>query len=178
MEPANQGYSLFPSKGVMFMHCGDDCKAIIENALQFSVKILPVLQLGHNENNLVLVSTDGCFSSVLSAYTVVQVIICMSVETVSVEHGRPFAIIQFRTTEQHFFLSAYLADDFSPTEPVYDFPPGFSFELLKDNDIISQVVKMSLQHTEISSLGHLFMKASEVDGSYFQHHTHLIPRNF
>ena len=165
MDQANQGYTLFPSKGMIFKHCGEDCKVVTDNVPHFEVKVLPILPLGCEEKNLILLSSEGCLPSILSTYTVVQVTVCMSIESASVTYKRPIAVVQLRTTEQHVFFSAYLADDFSPTEPVHEFPPGFSFDLLKDNDIISRVLKMPLQNKGISSISHLLVKATEADAS-------------
>ena len=171
MDQANQGYTVTPGKKVMFLHCSEECKAMIENIPQFSTKILPGHVHVHDEGsrNLILMQSEGCFSSILCEYTVAQVIVCISVEAASVTYGKPFAVVQLRTIKQHVFFSTYLANDFSPTQPVYDFPLGFSFELLKDSDIISQVIKMSLHHSEISTISHLLMKVTEIDASLSQY---------
>ena len=181
MDQANQGYAVIPGseKFMFFLHCSEECKVMIENISQFSAKVLPVL-LGHvhddGPRNLILMQSEGCFSSILCEYTVAQVTVCISIETASVTFGKPFAVVQLRTSEQHVFFSAYLANDFSPTQPIYDFPPGFSFELLKDSDIISQVIKMSLQHSEISTISHLLMKATEIDVSLSQYFSITLSR--
>ena len=168
MEPANQGYALFPSKGVMFKHCSEDCKAIVDNAPQFLIKVNPMLIFGYDVKTLILMSSEGCFSSLLSTYTVAQVVVCISIDSASTQ-GRPFAIIQLRSVEQQFILSAYLANDFSPIEPVYDIPPGFSFDSLKDNDILSHVLKIPLQNKGIYTISHLLMEAVKVDASIAQY---------
>ena len=169
MEHANQGYTLFPSKGMMFKHCGEDCKSIVDKHSLFSLKILPVDLSSHDKKNLILLSTEGCYSSVLSEYTMVQITICLAIDIASINYGKAFALVQLRTLEQHFFFSAYLADDFSPTAPVHEFPPGFSFALLVDSGIISHVLEMSLQHTDISSISCLLVKAMEVDKMLAKH---------
>lgn len=169
MEHANQGYTLFPSKGMMFKHCGEYCKSIIDNHSLFSLKILPVCPSSHDEKNLILLSTEGCYSSALSEYTIVQITICVAVDIGSINYGKACALVQLRTPEQHFFFSVYLADDFSPTAPVHEFPPGFSFALLVDSGIIPQVLEMSLQQTDIFSISCLLVKAMEVDKTLDKH---------
>ena len=166
MEPANQGYTLFPSEGLGLMHCSDYCKALTENAPHFVPQVLPDFKLKHGEEDLlVILFSEGCYSSVLSAYTLVQVTVCIATETASEMYGRPFVIFQLRTEEHHVIFSSYISDDFTPTEPLYKFPSLFSFEYLKGSAIVSQVLKMSLQHTEISSISCLLMKATQADAS-------------
>lgn len=169
MEHANQGYTLFPYKGMMFKHCGEYCKSIVHNHSLFSLKILPVCPSSHDKKNLILLSTEGCYSSALSEYTIVQITICVAVDIASTNYGKAFALVQLRTPEQHFFFSAFLADDFLPTAPVHEFPPGFSFALLVDSGIVSQVLEISLHHTDIFSISCLLMKAMEVDKTLDKH---------
>ena len=158
---------MFPKKKFKFMHCGENCKAVIVNYPQFSAKILPVL-LKHNEKLkiLILMQSEGCFSSILDDYTVAQITVCISTET---SYGKPFAVVQLRTVAQHVFFSIYLANDFSPTQPMHDFPSGFSFELLKNSGAISQILKTSLQNSEICTVSHLLVKATEIDASLIRY---------
>ena len=167
MEQANQGYTVIPHKEMMFMHCSEDCKAMIDKTAQFSTAF-PILEYDEGNQNLILMQSEGCFSSILSEYTIVQLAVCISVDAASVTYGRAFAVVQLRTLKQHVLFSTYIANDFSPTQPLYNFPPGLSFELLKDNNIVSQVIKLSLQDSEISTVSHLLMKATEVDDSLSQ----------
>lgn len=172
MERAHPGYATCPRKTQLFIHCSQECKAMIDSAPKFSAEIFPVLlQHGEKPQNLILMQSEGCFSTSISEYTVAQVTICISVEAASVTFGRPFAVVQLRTLKQHIFFATYLANDFSPTEPVYDFPPAFTFKMLKDSDIISQVIKMSLHYSEISTISHLLVKVTEIDTSLSQYFT-------
>ena len=97
MEDANQGYTLFISKGlskgVIFKHCGEDCRTIIDKAPHLSVEVSPMLIHGCGEKYLVLLSSEGCFSSHLSPYTVTHVTICVCIESISIAKGKPFAIV-------------------------------------------------------------------------------------
>ena len=167
MERANQGYMVI-SHEEMFIHCSEDCKEIIKKPSQFSTVFPDLKYYNEGIQNLVLMQSEGCFASILSEHTVAQVMVCISVDAASMTYGRAFALVQLRTLRQHVFFSTYIANDFSPTQPVYNFPPGFSFELLKDNDFISQIVKMSLQDSEISTVSHLLTKATETDDSLSQ----------
>ena len=167
MEQANQGYTVIPHKKMMFMHCSEDCKAMIDKTAQFST-VFPVLEYDEGNQNLILMQSEGCFSSILSEYTIVQLAVCISVDAASVTYGRAFAVVQLRTLKQHVFFSTYIANDFSPTRPLHNFPLGLSFESLKDNNIVSQVIKLSLQDSGISTVSHLLMKATEVDDSLSQ----------
>ena len=165
MEDANQGYTLFfLSDDVIFKHCGENCRTIVDKAPHFLVEVFSMLIHGCDEKYLVLLSVDGCFSSHLSPYTVIQVTVCVSIESISIAPGKPFAIVQLRTIEQQIFFAAYLSDDFFVIEPVYDFPPeGFACDLQEST--FSQVLKNFLENREIFSISQLIVAAVEVDAS-------------
>jgi len=160
MKPANQGYS----QGVKFKHCSMECKSIIDVIPRFHVKLLPVLPLmkGQNED-VILASIAGCLKSVISTCTVVQVSICISTEKSSITFGRPCAIVQLRTQVQHLFFSVHLSDDFSPTEPVHIFPAAFSFQMLKNSDVLTQILQSSLHPLGFFSFSQLLEHATKAD---------------
>lgn len=169
MEDANQGYTLFLSKGLskglIFKHCGEDCQTIIDKAPHFSVQIFPMLIHGYGEKYLVLLSSEGCFSSHLSPYTVMHVMVCVSIESVSIAQGKPFTIVQIRSKQQQVFFAAYLSDDFSLIEPVYDYPRQESFSCDLQESTFSQIVEKSLQNKGIFSVSQLIMTAIKADAS-------------
>jgi len=134
MDLAIQGYTLFPSKGLMFKHCSEECKAMVDEVPHFSVQVHPAHSL--NPRGVILVSIKGCLASVMSTHTIVEVHVCISMERTSIDYGRPLANVQLRTQDQHTFFSVYLSDDFSPTEPANSFPAAFSFQMLKDSGIL------------------------------------------
>lgn len=148
MEPAHFGYTLFPFKEA-FRHCGANCQAVVSKAPHFNVKVRPSQEdPGSVHKDFILLSIDGCFESVLSTYTVVQVIICMPVmNSQNTARSRPYAVVQFRTQDRHIVFSVYLANDFTSTEPLEPLPIGYSFQELKD--ILSRVFLMSLPDAEI-----------------------------
>ena len=162
MEPANPGFTLI-SKQKIFKHCGSGCKKLIDEAPQCSVKILPP---HHTEHCLILLSIQSCLETTLYTqnHTVIHVTVCISLESNFITHGRPYALIKLLTKE-YIFFSLYLADDFSPVEPIDVFPPSFSFKTFKDSNILPHVLQMSLQHSDISSITQLLCKAMEINPS-------------
>ena len=111
----------------------------------------------------VLASIMGCLASVLSTHTVVQVYICISVERSSITYGRPYATVQLHTEEQNAFFSVYLCDDFSPAQPVEDFPPAFSFQTLIESNLLKDIFQMSLHPLEVFSFSHLLRDSTKAD---------------
>ena len=154
---ANQGYnSVLPAEKLMFKHCSADCKAIVDNVSQFSTELYPSYPLKQMaKKHHVLASIMGCLASVMSTHTVVQVNICISMERSSITYGRPYASVQLHTEEQNFLFSVYLRDDLSPTQPVDDFPPPFSFQMLIESNLLKEIFRMSLHPLEIFSISHL-----------------------
>ena len=169
MEDANQGYTLFLSEGhsetIMLKHCGEDCKTVIDKAPHFSVEIIPMLIHACDEEYLVLLSSEGCFSSHLSSYTVMHVTVCVSMKSVSIVQGKPFAIFQLRSTKQQVLFAAYLSDDFSLIEPVYEFPQQAGFSRDVQESTFSQVLEKSLHDKGVLSISQLLVTAMKVDVS-------------
>jgi len=153
MDLAIQGYTLFPSKGLMFKHCSEECKAMVDEVPHFSVQVHPAHSL--NPRGVILVSIKGCLASVMSTHTIVEVHVCISMKRTSIAYGRPLANVQLRTQDQHKFFSVYLSDDFSPAEPANSFPAAFTFQMLKDNNILNQIFQMSLTPLEIFNISQL-----------------------
>jgi len=153
MDVAIQGYTLVPSKELMFKHCSEECKAMVDEVPHFSVQVHPAHSLNHRD--VILVSIKSCLASFMSTHTIVQVIICVSMERTSTAYGRPLGIVQLRTQDQHMLFSVYLSDDFSLTEPVNSFPAAFTFQMLKDNNILNQIFQMSLTPLEIFNISQL-----------------------
>ena len=147
MEPVNQGFTNL--LGVPVIICSDNCKAVIGNDPECNTRFET-----QDEKYLTLLSVQGYQPSVLFTHTIIQATVCAKKESNST-CGRPYALVQLRTKEEHFFFSVYLANDFSPVEPIDDFPPGFSFKLFKESNIFTQVVQKSLQHTNISVISQL-----------------------
>ena len=168
MDLANQGYSLLggpSSNGLMFKHCSAECKAIVDEVPHFSVDIHPAVIKSRGKKAVILASIKGCLASALSIYTVVQVRICISMEKTSMSYRRPLAIVQLRTQDQHTFFSVYLSDDFSLTEPANSFPAAFTFQMLKDSNIMSQIFQMSLTPLKFFSVSQLLRGISGADST-------------
>ena len=126
---------------------------MVDEVPHFSVQVHPAHSL--NPRGFILVSINGCLASYMSTHTIVQVSICVSMERTSIAYGRPLAIVQLRTQDQHIYFSVYLSDDFSPTESVNSFPAAFTFQMLKDSDILTQIVQMSLTPCKVFSISQL-----------------------
>ena len=165
MELANQAYnSIFPAEKLMFQHCSADCKAIVDKVPQFSTELHPSYPLKQMaKKHLVLASIMGCLASVMSTHTIVQVNICISMERSSITYGRPYATIQLHTEEQSFLFSVYLSDDLSPTQPVDDFPPAFSFQILCESNLLKEIFRMSLHPLEVFSISDLLRDVTRAD---------------
>ena len=148
--------SVFEAEQLVFHHCSAECKAIVA---QLSTKLHPSDQLPNK--HLVLASIMGCLASVMSTHTVVQVNICISVERSSIMYGRPYSTVQLHTEEQNILFSVYLWDDLSPTDPVDDFPTAFTFQMLLDSKILTDIFQMSLHTLEIFSISHLLREATK-----------------
>ena len=165
MELANQGYtSIIPGEKLMFQHCSAECKAIVDKISQFSTELYlsyPLKQMA--KKHCVLASIMGCLASVMSTRTVVQVNICISMERSSISYGRPYATVQLHTEERNVFFSVYLSADFSPTQPVDDFPPAFPFQMLIESNLLMEIFQMSLHPLEVFSISHLLRHATKVD---------------
>ena len=164
MEPADQAYTSIvqaKKRRLMFSHCSAECKTIVENISQLSTELQPLKQV--DNKCLILASIMGCLASVLSTHTIVQVNICISVERSSIMYGRPYATVQLHTQEQNVLFSVYLCDDLSPTHPVDDFPPAFSFQILSESNLLKEIFQMSLHPLEIFSISHLLRKAPKAD---------------
>ena len=153
MDLAIQGFTLFSSEGLMFKHCSEECKSMVDEVPCFSVQVHPAHSL--NPRGVILVSIKGCLASVMSTHTIVEVHVCISMERTSIAYGRPLANVQLRTQDQHTFFSVYLSDDFSPTEPANSFPAAFTFQMLKDSGILTQIFQVSLTPLEIFSISQL-----------------------
>ena len=160
MELANLSYTSFEAGKQVFLCCSAKCKASV---VQLSTELHPANQRQIPPKHLVLASIKGCLASVLSAHTIVQVNICISIERSSITYGRPYATVQLHTEEQSVLFSAYLSDDLSPTQPVDDFPTAFSFQKLIDSKILTDVFQMSLHTLEIFSISHLLRDATKID---------------
>ena len=168
MEPAKQGYTLFiPPELLILPHCGDDCKAFMDQTPQSYTLTQRVHEPSTNENYLILLSVKGCLPSILSMLTVIEAIICVQLDGCDVTCGRAFALVQLRSTKQHFFFSVYLANDFSPVEPVDEFPSSFPFELFKTSNLLTSVINMTLDISTISEL--LQAMATNVSKGGFMH---------
>ena len=165
MELANQGYnSAFPTEKLMFQHCSAECKAVVDKVSQFSTELYPSYPLKQMaKKHCVLASIMGCLPSVMSTRTVVQVNICISMKRSSISYGRPYATVQLHTEEQNVLFSVYLSDDLSPTQPVDDFPPDFSFQMLIESNLLKETFRMSLHPLEIFSISHLLRDATKAD---------------
>ena len=165
MELANQGYnSALPTEKLMFQHCSAECKAIVDKVSQFSTELYPSYPLKQMaKKHLVLASIMGCLASVMSTRTILQLNICISVERSSIRYGRPYATVQLHTEEQNIFFSVYLSADFSPTQPVDDFPPAFSFQILCESNLLKETFRMSLHPLEIFSISHLLRDTTKAD---------------
>jgi len=162
MELANPAFTVL-EKNLILKHCSAECK---DKVSQFSTKLHPVCplkQIAQSYKPLVLASIKGCLTSVMSTHTVVQVNICISVERSSFRYRRPYATVQLHTEEQNVFFSVYLSDDFSPTEPVDDFPPDFSFQMLNESNLLKEIFQMSLHPLEVLSISHLLRGATKAD---------------
>ena len=165
MELANPRYTVL-GENLILKHCSAECKAIINKVSQFSTKLYPVFplkQMAHNYRPLVLASIVGCLASMMSTHTVVKVNICLSAERSSIMYGRPYATVQLHTEEQNVLFSVYLSDDLSPTQPVDDFPPAFSFQMLIESKILTQILQKSLHPLEVSSISDLLKNAMKAD---------------
>ena len=165
MELANPGYnSFFLTEKLIFKHCSADCKAVVDKVSKFTTELYPSYPLKQMaKKQCVLASIMGCLASVLSTYTVVQVYICISVERSSITYGRPYATVQLHTEEQNAFFSVYLCDDFSPAQPVEDFPPAFSFQTLIESNLLKDIFQMSLHPLEVFSFSHLLRDSTKAD---------------
>ena len=166
MEPAKQGFTLFIPPELILLHCGVDCRAVIDQDPQCYVNTQRVYEPCINENYLILLSVQGCLSSILLTHTVIKAIVCTQLDSCTDTCGRIYALVQLRTPKQHLFFSVYLANDFSPVEPVHEFPPGFSFELFKTSNLLTNVIHMSLHKTDISAVSHL-LEATATNVSNF-----------
>ena len=148
----------------MFNHCSPECKKSFDEVSQLSTELHPANPLKQVENkHLVLASIKGCLASVMSTHTVVQVNICISMERSSITYGRPYATVQLQIHEQNVFFSVYLSDDLSPTQPVDDFPPAFSFQKLRESNLLTEIFQKSLHPLEVFSVAHLLRDASKAD---------------
>ena len=165
MKLVNRAYtSIFPAEKMMFMHCSAECKAIVDSVSQLSTEIHPATLLKQIINkHLVLASIKGCLASVMSTHTVIQVSICISIERSSIMYGRPYATVQLQTQQQSVLFSVYLSDDLSPTQPVDDFPPAFSFQMLIESNLLTEIFQKSLHNLEIFSISHLLRNATKAD---------------
>ena len=76
-------------------------------------------------------------------------------------YGRPYSTVQLHTEEQNILFSVYLCDDLSPTDPVDDFPTTFTFQMLLDSKILTDIFQMSLHTLEIFSISHLLREATK-----------------
>jgi len=99
----------------------------------------------------------------MSTRTIVQVNIGISMEKNTISYGRPYATVQVHTEEQGFLFSVYLCGDLSPIQPVDDFPPGFSFQLLHESNLLKEIFRMSLHPLEIFNISHLLRDATKAD---------------
>ena len=162
MKLANQAYnSIFPAEKLMFKHCSAECKAIVDKVSQFSTELYPSYPLKQMTN--VLASIMGCLATVMSIRTIVQVNICISMQRNSITYGRPYATVQLHTEEQNVFFSVYLSADFSPTQPVDDFPPAFSFQILRESNLLKEIFRMSLHPLDIFSISDLLRYVTKAD---------------
>ena len=164
MEPADQAYTSViqtEKPRLMFSHCSAECKAVIENISQLSTELQPLKQV--DNKCLALASITGCLASVLSTHTIIQVNIYISMERGSIMYGRPYATVHLQTQQQSVFFSVYLSDDLSPTQPVDDFPPAFSFQMLIESKHLTDIFRMSLHPLQIFSISHLLRDAIKAD---------------
>lgn len=165
MELAIQDYtSTLPEEKLTFKHCSAECKAIVDHVSRLSTELHPANQIKQIPNKyLVLASITGCLASVMSTRTIVQVNIGISMEKNTISYGRPYATVQVHTEEQSFLFSVYLCGDLSPIQPVDDFPPGFSFQLLHESNLLKEIFRMSLHPLEIFNISHLLRDATKAD---------------
>ena len=162
MELAIQDYtSTLPEEKLTFKHCSAECKAIVDHVSQLSTELHPANQIPNK--HLVLASIIGCLASVMSTHTIVQVNICISMERSSITYGRPYATVQLQIPEQSVLFSVYLSDDLSPTQPVDDFPPAFSFQILSETNLLTEIFQVSLHPLGIFSISHLLRDATKAD---------------
>jgi len=164
MEPADQAYTSIvqaKKRRLMFSHCSAECKTIVENVSQLSTELQPLKQV--DNKCLILASIMGCLASVLSTHTIVQVIICISVERSSIMYGRPYATVQLHTQEQNVLFSVYLSEDLSPTQPADDFPAAFPFQMLIESNLLPDIFRTSLHPLGVFSISHLLRDATKVD---------------
>ena len=165
MELAIQDYtSTLPEEKLTFKHCSAKCKAIVDHVFQLSTELHPANQIKQIPNkHFVLASIIGCVASVMSTHTIVQVNICISMERSSITYGRPYATVQLQIPEQSVLFSVYLSEDLSPTQPVDDFPPAFSFQILSETNLLREIFQMSLHPLGIFSISHLLRDATKAD---------------
>ena len=164
MKPADQAYtSIVQAKKhrLMFSHCSAECKTIVENVSQLSTELQPLKQV--DNKCLILASIMGCLASVMSTHTIVQVNICISVERSSIMYGRPYATVQLQTQEQSVLFFVYLSDDLSPTGSIDDFPSAFSFQMLSESSLLTEIFQKSLHHLKIFSISQLLRDATKED---------------
>ena len=159
MKVADQVYSLGDELG--FTYCSAECKSIIDNVSQLSAELHPLKQV--DKKCLILAYITGCLATVLSTHTIVQINICISVEKNSINYGRPYATVQLQTQEQSVLFSVYLSEDLSPTHPVDDFPPAFSFQILNETNLLTEIFQVSLHPLGIFRISHLLRDATKAD---------------
>ena len=165
MKLVNRAYtSFFPVEKLMFMHCSAECRAIVDSVSQLSTELHSATLLKQIPNkHLVLASIKGCLASVMSTHTIVQVNICISVERSSIMYGRPYATVQLQTQEQSVLFFVYLSNDLSPTGPIDDFPSAFSFQMLSESSLLTEIFQNSLHHLKIFSISQLLRDATKED---------------
>lgn len=167
MQLANPCYtSVVPGEKLIFDYCSAECKKRFEEVSQLSTELHPANPQKQVENKyLVLASIKGCLASVMSTHTIVEVNICISMEKSSITYGRPYASVQLQIHEQRLsvLFSVYLSDDLSPTQPVDDFPPSFSFQKIGESNLLTEIFQKSLHPLEVFSIGHLLRDAAKAD---------------
>jgi len=162
MELAIQDYtSTLPEEKLTFKHCSAECKTIVDHVSQLSTELHPANQIPNK--HLVLASIKGCLASVMSTHTIVQLNICISMERSSITYGRAYATVQLQTQEQSVLFSVYLSEDLSPTHPVDDFPPAFSFQILNETNLLTEIFQVSLHPLGIFRISHLLRDATKAD---------------
>ena len=167
MKPANVGYTLRPHReSTELHHCSSECKAMVDEH-QIHLRHHSILHKGNKQLSLALISIQSCLETFMSAYTVFQVYIDLLIPQQSsiLTCGRPYATIQLKTHKQHLCFSVYLADDFTPVEPMYTFPADFGFQQFKESNILQQLLDKAFEGTNICSVSQLIAKSIELNPS-------------